>query len=87
MGGVAVCEIDFLLKRKAGWWDPVDFVETNSWTQICASPNHGNVMKVEPSRLISRKLAANLKLLALLYYHLRSIVVILSFLIKTIAWN
>jgi len=39
------------------------FVKTTSYKQVPASVNHRKFMKAEPSRLILRKLAANLDLL------------------------
>jgi len=56
-------EIEFLLKN---YWliQTLHLVwKLVTWIQICASLNQRKKMKAEPSRLVPRKLAANLKLL------------------------
>jgi len=47
----------------------IDSTQSPLWrliaqTQICSSPDHRNVTTAEPSRLIPRKLAANLERVA-----------------------
>jgi len=59
---VVLREIDFLLNNLL-----IDFIASPFWrlitgTQTCSSLNHRKVMKAEPSRLVSRKLTANLEL-------------------------
>ena len=64
---VVLREIDFLLKF-SDCIKLFTFVETNysTWIQIYAGLNHRKKMKAETSRLIPRKLAANLELLILI---------------------
>jgi len=50
-------EIDFLLSNFAYC---CDFGDQLLWKQICGTLNHHTVMKIEPSPLIPRELAANL---------------------------
>jgi len=53
----------YSLKIFADKFTYVAFVESLvTWMQISASLNHCKVKKTEPSRIILRKLAANLKL-------------------------
>jgi len=50
----------FPVKKIADWVNFVTFWSLITWKQICASLIHCKVMKENPIRLISRKLAANI---------------------------
>jgi len=51
------------IKKLADWCDCDTLVDTKyTWTETCVGLNHRKIMKTDPSRLIPRKLAENLKL-------------------------
>ena len=59
--------LQWKIKKIKKFTDLIDFVTFGgliTWTHICASPNQSKVMITEPSRVISRKLAASQGLMA-----------------------
>jgi len=61
-------EIDFLFQKFAAGFNSVTFVETSYLNTDMWEFESSQTEKVEPSRLIPRKLAANLELLNVIFF-------------------